>query len=360
MKESLEALRRMMQVSPQVQLLFEEDRLAAFSPEALRLFPSLREGEDAQALLGQAAGELRNLGESDSGLFSVEICGIECDVTAAAVEGYRLVTVCASQARESEELCSAARYLRETMTGILAVSPNLFPKLEETTEVMRCAASMNRDFYRILRIIENMELCGGESPAPNFQTFDAEHWFTGLGQRLDDICGLAGWKLKSSFSGPSRLIRMDSMQVQKAVLQLVSNSVKFSSEGTKIFLSAVCGKTLRICVSDEGGGIPEDRLSRIFSGGGTGEAVPDPRWGAGMGLGAVRRIMHLHGGSMMIQSRSGEGTRVYLSIPYGQTGDDPELQTPALMPEDRGVDPYLVGLADVLPAEVFDTRGIDL
>jgi len=74
---------------------------------------------------------------------------------------------------------------------------------------------------------------------------------------------------------------------------------------------------VRVTVADNGPGIaPEDR-SRLFA-----EfqrlAQPDdddaPR-GTGLGLSIVRRVVEVHGGSVGLESRLGEGSRFYLDLP---------------------------------------------
>jgi signal transduction histidine kinase len=106
---------------------------------------------------------------------------------------------------------------------------------------------------------------------------------------------------------------------ERAVANLVDNALKFCPAGGRIGLSVVRdGERVRVSVADSGSGIAEAELPHLFDrfyqarqsvAPATGEG------GKGLGLAIVKRIAELHGGSVAVQSRPGQGTTVTLALP---------------------------------------------
>lgn len=96
---------------------------------------------------------------------------------------------------------------------------------------------------------------------------------------------------------------------------LISNGVKYSPPGSRVGL-AVKRKGRRACIkiTDQGIGIPEQDLPRLFEpfhrAANVG-AIP----GTGLGLNIVRHAVHLHGGTVNLQSVVGKGTTFQVELP---------------------------------------------
>ena len=105
---------------------------------------------------------------------------------------------------------------------------------------------------------------------------------------------------------------------EKIVLNLVSNAFKYTLEG-EIRVSMRGGEGhAELVVADTGTGIPEDALPRLFE---RFYRVPHARGrtheGTGIGLALVNELVKLHGGSISVASRVGQGTAFTLAIPFG-------------------------------------------
>ena len=103
----------------------------------------------------------------------------------------------------------------------------------------------------------------------------------------------------------------------RAVENLVSNAVKYSPEGTEVTVTATAdAAAVWISVADQGYGIPEQDLNRIFE-----KFFRVPRAqdagvpGTGLGLALVREIAELHGGSVTVASQVNAGSTFSLRIP---------------------------------------------
>jgi two-component system phosphate regulon sensor histidine kinase PhoR len=117
-------------------------------------------------------------------------------------------------------------------------------------------------------------------------------------------------------------VAVDRDAVQQAILNLLTNAMKYSGEKREIGLrlSTENGSAL-IQVSDRGIGIPEKEHSRIFE---KFYRVPGPEnraaSGTGLGLSLVAHIAEAHGGSVHVKSRPGEGSTFSILLPLKAGG----------------------------------------
>ena len=106
---------------------------------------------------------------------------------------------------------------------------------------------------------------------------------------------------------------------EKVVLNLLSNALKFTFEGTVRVTLAQQGREALLCVSDTGTGIPAAEQPRLFDRfyrveGARGRSQE----GSGIGLALVRELIGLHGGEVSVQSSPGCGSRFSVRIPLGR------------------------------------------
>jgi two-component system sensor histidine kinase MprB len=106
------------------------------------------------------------------------------------------------------------------------------------------------------------------------------------------------------------VVRVDPVLLERAILNLLDNAVKYSPPGAPIEVSVREGE---VVVADHGPGVADEDVSRIFdrfyrSAG----ARSKP--GAGLGLAIVREAAEAHGGSATVESSSG-GARFRLTLP---------------------------------------------
>jgi signal transduction histidine kinase len=110
----------------------------------------------------------------------------------------------------------------------------------------------------------------------------------------------------------------DERKTKQVLLNLITNSVKFTPAGGSIKVSArwAVGKGLAVTVADTGIGIPESDLERVLK---PFEQVDSSlsrqHQGTGLGLPLVKAIMELHGGRLEMKSELGVGTEVTVIFP---------------------------------------------
>jgi PAS domain S-box-containing protein len=115
----------------------------------------------------------------------------------------------------------------------------------------------------------------------------------------------------------------DEVRVRQILINLVGNAIKFTREGgvrVEVFgLSSLLDDRYRVLfiVRDTGVGIPDTRLESILEPFVQGEgSYVRSHQGAGLGLSIVARLLKLLGGGMAVDSESGQGTSIYVSIPF--------------------------------------------
>ena len=110
------------------------------------------------------------------------------------------------------------------------------------------------------------------------------------------------------------VIPMDSMLIQQVLMNLLENAALHAEGMTKLTLKVfTVGNRAVFEVTDDGCGIPRERLKTLFSG--TGGADPDVpadsrKHGMGIGLSVCAAIIKAHGGEIKAESRLGEGTTI--------------------------------------------------
>jgi two-component system phosphate regulon sensor histidine kinase PhoR len=104
--------------------------------------------------------------------------------------------------------------------------------------------------------------------------------------------------------------------IERVFRNLFENAVKYTESGEITVRQELAGDEIRFSVTDTGIGIPEEELTRIFE---RFYRVDKDRsrssGGSGIGLAIVKHIVQLHGGRVWAQSRLGEGTTVFFTIP---------------------------------------------
>lgn len=113
------------------------------------------------------------------------------------------------------------------------------------------------------------------------------------------------------------VIEADARHMEQVLQNLVENAIKYSPGGGKIKISGhATDRSVRVCVSDEGIGIPPDDREKVFE---RFYRVNDPviraTSGSGLGLAIVRELLRAHGGTVELESELGKGTTFCFSLP---------------------------------------------
>jgi len=114
-----------------------------------------------------------------------------------------------------------------------------------------------------------------------------------------------------------RIIACDPEKIERIVLNLISNAIKFSNNGGEIFVDVKAkNEFVEISVNDNGIGIEEGNLKMIFDRfKQVKNSLSKNAEGTGIGLSLVKSIVELHGGSIYVESEFGKGSKFTVMLP---------------------------------------------
>ena len=130
----------------------------------------------------------------------------------------------------------------------------------------------------------------------------------------------------------SLLCYFDPDKLDKILYNLLSNAAKYNSEGGQIIVSVEYLKTtqeVKITVADNGIGISEEGLKSLFTRFYEGDYRRFKTIGTGIGLSLTRDLVQLHGGKIEVESKLGEGTSFFFTIPIAKEAfSDLQIEIP--------------------------------
>ena len=229
------------------------------------------------------------------------------------------------QAKEAAELAlSEQRQLvamisheyRSPLAVIDSAAQLLSAKLSLENDTAPVIARIRRGIFRLTHFLDNCLIEGrmdGDALRLKFSSIDLGNFVESIVETARTISENHRFviELPSGFT----MIDADSHLLSVMLHNLVGNAIKYSPAGSEIILRIKpAGQAISFEVIDQGAGIPADELPlvlRKYMRGRAVAAIP----GAGLGLSLVDKIITMHGGSLEIKSREGEGTHVTVVIP---------------------------------------------
>lgn len=142
------------------------------------------------------------------------------------------------------------------------------------------------------------------------------------------------------------VLQTDEELLSKALLHLLNNAEKFTTEGRITLGFEVTGNWLEFYVSDTGQGIAADKLDAVFEPFmQEDESVTRGHEGSGLGLTIARQVAELLGGKLWAESEKGKGSTFFFTLPFVPVESKP------IQAEDIAAKPTVPGKTLVLIAE---------
>ncbi|HVV57525.1 MAG TPA: ATP-binding protein [Gaiellaceae bacterium] len=202
--------------------------------------------------------------------------------------------------------------LRSPLTGITTAvgalrAPGLALSEDDRSDLLETIAV---DAGRLARLVGDLlDLsrleAGGAAPEP-------EVW------ALDDLVRDAIEHLDARdrivVAAEPALVRVDAVQVERVLANLVENALKFSPAGAPVHIRIAATSTeATVRVVDQGPGVADGELERVFEP--FYRSGADRREGAGLGLAIARGFAEANGGRVWAESRLGQGATFALALP---------------------------------------------
>ncbi len=228
-----------------------------------------------------------------------------------------------SERKRSELLGFLSHDLRSPLVSLLAlleISRSKNPGTELETLLDRMEGYANNT---INLAEEFLQLAHAES-GENIQLNDVDLLSVSY-NALEHVWAQAERKdisLQQSFNIDDAWIYADANLIERALVNLLNNAIKYSDRQTHITLSLdKSGNTYCCCIKDQGKGIPQHELHHLFD---RFYRVTDDNnmaleRGAGLGLAFVQAVMDQHSGQVTVKSTPGEGSEFCLILPIPST-----------------------------------------
>ena len=118
-----------------------------------------------------------------------------------------------------------------------------------------------------------------------------------------------------------KVVTGDRDRLEQVLGNLLENAVKYSPDGSDVTVTVEDrGDSLLTAVCDRGIGIPADEIGQVFERFHRGRQVSSTNYGGlGLGLYITKQIIERHGGSIWVESKEGQGTTFYFSLPASES-----------------------------------------
>jgi len=254
-----------------------------------------------------------------------------------------------SESRGAAALSLAARALREPLTGVILAAEKLLPHSPGKE-----AALFSRNLHRLLRLLGNMSDVSISPSESKQKTINISVHIEELMEKIHIHLTHAGVTLNYHPLQEHIFCLVNWQQLEKAILNIVSNAVKYSEKGASIEASlARQGRLLYLSITDHGCGIPENILPTVYSRYTRHLGIEDSRNGIGLGMPLILNAAQCHGGTVLIDHPQEGGTRVTITIAIRQDSGN-TLHAPMLAADYGGWDFALTELSDCLPPHIYD------
>ena len=249
-------------------------------------------------------------------------------------------------------LALAARELRSPLSNLMIAADALMRTSSEDPQTQEQLARLNRSLHQMHRLVNNMSDAGRSDLLTPSGIHD---WSRVVHDIFEKISAqLEGTNIILTYEGLSQPVYglVNVGQLERAVLNIVSNAVKFMPEGGTVHAQLTQKKnTLQLRIQDTGSGIAENVLGNVFNRYQRQPGIEDSRYGIGLGMVLIRSAAADHGGTVLIDSPEGTGTRVTMTMAIRQ--DTSVLKTPVIPPVIDSSRQTLTELSEVLPWELY-------
>jgi signal transduction histidine kinase len=208
---------------------------------------------------------------------------------------------------------------RNPLSSVLVAAQMLRQYGEQMSIVQK-----EQQFARLLSAVQQMKqlmedvLLIGQDQAGRVELTPAPMELSGFcGELIEEVqlSATSQHQIVFSTEGDCRSANLDAKLLRSILLNLLTNAIKYSPDGGTVQFRLQCqADHFVFAIQDEGMGIPEKDLPRLFESFYRGQNVGKIS-GTGLGLAIVQRCVEIHGGTITVYSQVNEGTTFQVTLP---------------------------------------------
>jgi two-component system, OmpR family, phosphate regulon sensor histidine kinase PhoR len=238
-----------------------------------------------------------------------------------ALQTYATQRALEVQQRREEYLAFVAHDLRTPLNAISLAERVLERKLQrdgasaETTQMLK---TLHRNAQQLESLVgkileENANLQTETGVKLERREFDLWPLVEALIHDLHPVAGTASTQLINQVPD-DLVVYADAGLLRRVFQNLISNAIQYTPRGEVLIGAGERGSEgmVECWVSDNGAGIPEHLLEKIFD---KGESDPEHTGGTGLGLAIAKTFTEAHGGTVTVESKQGVGSTFRFSLP---------------------------------------------
>ncbi len=236
-----------------------------------------------------------------------------------ALQTYATQQALEVQRRREEYLAFVAHDLRTPLNAVSLATRVLeltFPERSARSESAQMLKTLGRNVKQLQALVEkiieeNTNLRTETGVKLERRDFDLWPLVEALIHDLRPVAGTGSTQLINRV--PQNLVAFADASLLRRVFQnLIANAIKYTPRGKVIIGARELEDALECWVSDNGAGIPEDQLEKVFD-----ELVSGApeEGGLGLGLAIVKTFVEAHGGHVRVESKEGFGSKFCFTLP---------------------------------------------
>jgi Na+/proline symporter/signal transduction histidine kinase len=225
-------------------------------------------------------------------------------------------------------MSSVTHELRTPLASIRAFSEILHDdpqiELEERKRFLGILVSETERLSRLVNQVLDLAKLESGQPEWKMEKVDLKEAIAHAVGAIESLLEERGVTLQQSIGADPALVDADRDRLVQVMVNVLSNAAKFAPReiGRIQVRLRVAGAFVRVCVIDNGPGIPEEDLDLVFEKFRQSSSGGEKPVGTGLGLPISRQIIEHHGGRIWAERGSGEGARVCYELPLiGKSSD---------------------------------------
>lgn len=237
---------------------------------------------------------------------------------------------------KSRFFANISHELRTPLTLLLAPLETLLNRYRSRldAETLTLIQTMQGNGMRLLKLINDLldivRLESGRLEVRR-EAVNLSEFIKGLASAARQMADDKRIRLETEITPEISVLSLDRDKVEKTLLNLIFNALKFTPAGGLVHVSAARdGEQLVLRVRDTGMGIAREKLGQVFSRFWQADDSSRRKYqGVGIGLSLVKEFTELQGGTVTIESDLGQGATFTVRLPYLETAAAPALEETA-------------------------------